>query len=102
MERLQVLAPKFFIRSSNNSGDLSKTYAIVLKTESYKPGLVITNLVLTKNVEEYVAMGFKILKRYKDYHLCSRWYAMKVETYAILTNKLIDSGIISTRKKQGI
>lgn len=80
MEKIQIVTPKFFIKSKTNSGDLSKQYFLEaqLKDDSKSKSLVIKRLILSDKLNDIP--DSKLLKVYKGKGLFVQSFAIRVET----------------------
>ena len=77
---IEVMVPRFFLRSSTNEGEKAKQYFTVLKTNQFEPSLIIRKLVLTKDFALYQKQGYKGRKAYKGMYLVETTFGLKIDT----------------------
>ena len=76
---VQLVMPRFFIRSFTNAKERAKQYFMVAKSENYSEALIIRKLVLSENLSLY-GSNSKIIKQFKDYYLFEQRFSIKIET----------------------
>ena len=77
---IEVIVPRFFLRSNTNDGEKAKQYFTVLRTNEFEPSLIIRKLVLTKDFVLYQKHGYKHLKGYKGMYLMGTTFGLKIDT----------------------
>lgn len=77
---IEVMVPRFFLKSNTNEGEKAKQYFTVLKTNEFEPSLIIRKLVLTKDFVPYQKQGYKGRKAYKGMYLMETTFGIKIDT----------------------
>lgn len=70
----------FILRSKANNGDLSKQICIILGKEGTETSLAVKRYSLTKNPKIYKTLGFKVLKKYKNYYLVVQLISIQLKS----------------------
>ncbi|MDD4154113.1 MAG: hypothetical protein PHT30_01720 [Bacilli bacterium] len=76
---IQLVMPRFFIRSFTNDNERAKQYFMVAKSDKCSEALIIRKLVLSENLKLYGGNS-KILKQFKEYYLFEQRFSIKIET----------------------
>src|SRR5690554_723656 len=77
---IEVMVPRFFLRSNTNDGEKAKQYFTVLRTNECEPSLVIRKLVLTKDFDLYQKQGYRFRKAHKGMYLMETTFGLKIDT----------------------
>lgn len=70
----------FFIKSIANNGDRAKQYFMVISDQHKDRSIIITKRVLTKDYALYFKLGYRGLRRFKDYYMLEYRFGIKLET----------------------
>ncbi len=76
---IQLVMPRFFIRSFTNDKERAKQYFTVAKSDNCAVALIIRKLVLSENLKLYGGNS-RILKQFKNYYLFEQRFSIKIET----------------------
>ena len=70
----------FILRSKANNGDLSKQVCIILGKKDNESCLAIKRYSLTTDLKDYKKLGFKVVKKYKNYYLVCQLISIQLKS----------------------
>lgn len=76
----------FILRSKANNGNLTKQVCIILTKEDSESCLVIKKYSLTTSLKDYKKLGFKVVKKYKNYYLVCQLFSIQLKSLDKIIN----------------